>query len=612
MTEGVLVSLASVLVLGILAQWIAWRLRLPSILVLLTFGFLAGPVTGFLHVDDLLGDLLFPIVELSVGIILFEGGLSLKLADIRTTGRVIRNLITVGALTTWLLTSAAAYYILHLNLSMAVQIGAVLVVTGPTVIGPLLRHVRPSAQLGSILRWEGILIDPVGATLAVLVFDAILIGDVQSAFLPSLIAIAGVILVGGVIGLIGAGVLVAALSRYLIPDYLQSTVTLMLVVAAFVVAEALQSQAGLLAVTVMGIALANQKEVTIGHIAEFKENIGVILISGLFILLAARLKISDLQGLGWETVLFLVVLILIVRPAAVLLSTFRSGLSWQERLFLAWMAPRGIVAAATASIFALRLEAIHHPQADLLIPTIFAVIVVTCAVYGLSSLPLARWLRLSQANPQGVLIVGAHDWARQMAEVLRDAKQRVILLDINFANVQTARLSGLEAYYGSATSDVRDSLKLEGIGRLLAITSNNEVNALAAIHFIEDFGRAEVYQLPLPHKEGHQRDTVSRELRGRLLFSPEANFAELTRRFDNGAVVKATPLTREFDYQAYQALYGSSALPLFLVDPANHRLFVFAIDAALSPQPGQTIISLIRAATVAPIPETEREQAVMA
>ena len=194
-----------------------------------------------------------------------------------------------------------------------------------------------------------------------------------------------------------------------------------------------------------------------------------------------------------------------------MLSTFRSGLSWQERVFLAWMAPRGIVAAAVSSIFALRLAAVDHPQAEMLVPLTFAVIVVTCTVYGLTSLPLARWLKLSQANPQGVLIVGAHDWAQRIAEALQDAKQKVMLLDTNFGNVQSARLMGLEAYYGSATSDVRESLKLDGIGRLLALTSNSEVNALAAIQFIEEFGRAEVYQLPIPRGRGSTR-TASRAI----------------------------------------------------------------------------------------------------
>ncbi len=353
------------------------------------------------------------------------------------------------------------------------------------------------------------------------------------------------------------------------------------------------------------VALANQKLVTVRHIAEFKENIGVLLISSLFILLAARIQVADLQNLGWNTVLFLLLLLFVVRPVSVYVSTIRAGLSWQERIFLSWMAPRGIVAAATSSIFALRLIAVDHPQAEMLVPLTFAVIVVTSAVYGLTSLPLARRLGLSQANPQGVLVVGAHGWAQEIAAALRDVGHKVVLIDSNYNNVQTARLAGLEAHYGSATAEA-DDLKLEGIGRLVALTSNNEVNALAAIHFIEDFGRVNVYQLSISRKEGQPQEGLSRELRGRLLFGAEATFNELERRFEEGAVVKATPLTRAFDFQAYRERYGSTALPLFLADPASQRLSIFATDRPLTPQPGQTIISLIH--TPQPQPQTELEQ----
>lgn len=594
MTEELLVGVASVLVLGIAAQWIAWRLKLPSILVLLTFGFIAGPITGFLHVDDLLGDLLFPLVSLSVGIILFEGGLSLKFSDIRTSGRVIRNLISVGALVTWVLSSAAAYFILNLNLALSVQLGAVLVVTGPTVIGPLLRHVRPTGQVNSILRWEGILIDPVGATLAVLVFDAILIGDVQQALGPTVQAIILTILVGGAIGFLGGQTLVFLLKHYLIPDYLQNVIALMGAVAVFAVSELIQHESGLLATTVMGIVVANQRAVPVKRIIEFKETVGVLLISSLFILLSARLEISDLTNLGLGTVLFLVVLMFIVRPASVFISSFGSSLSWKEKIFLSWMAPRGIVAASVSSIFALRLAAVNHPQAELLVPLTFSVIVVTCAVYGLTALPLARWLGLSQASPQGVLIVGAHTWAREIAAALQKAGFKTVLVDTNFSNVQQAKLQGLNAVYGSATADELEDLNLDGIGRVLAMTSNNEVNSLAAIHFMEDFGRAEVYQLPLAREEKAQNDeVVSRDLRGRILFSPSADFVTLQRRFAEGAAIKATPLTREFDYRAYRAMHGDNVLPLFVSDRTTGRLHIFATDNPPSPQPGQTIISLI-------------------
>jgi D-arabinose 1-dehydrogenase-like Zn-dependent alcohol dehydrogenase len=224
----------------------------------------------------------------------------------------------------------------------------------------------------------------------------------------------------------------------------------------------------------------------------------------------------------------------------------------------------------------------------------FAVIVSTCAVYGLTALPLARRLGLSQANPQGVLIIGAHDWARAMAAALQEAGHKVLLVDTNYANLQAARMQGLETFYGSALSEeVHEDLDLQGIGKLLALTSNDEVNSLAALEYAESFGRAQVYQLPLRAKPQQGSDTVSRELRGRLLFSPQADFSTLTSHFAAGATIKATPLTAEFNYRSYQSKYGESALPLFLVDETGTKLQVFSLDRPLAPQPGQTVISLI-------------------
>jgi NhaP-type Na+/H+ or K+/H+ antiporter len=596
MSEHLLVGLSGVLVLGMTAQWLAWRLRLPSILLLLLFGFIAGPVTGFIHPDELLGDVLFPVISLSVGIIMFEGGLSLKLADLRGVGRVIRNLITVGALVTWALCTLAARYILHLDLPLAVLLSAILVVTGPTVIGPLLRHVRPGPPVGTILRWEGILIDPVGATLALLVFEVIVAGSAQAATTGLLVGVAKTLLVGIGVGALGAELLYAALRRYLVPDYMENAVTLMVVVGAFALSGLLQPESGLLAVTVMGIILGNQTSVPVKRMIEFKESLGVLLIGSLFILLSARLRLEDLTRVGPNVLIFIVFLVLIVRPVAVGLSTLGSGLSSRQRIFLAFMAPRGIVAAATASIFALRLSGSGYAGADQLVPIMFLVIVATVAVYGLGALPLARWLGIAEAGtPQGVLIVGAHAWARAIGQALQDAGIRVLLVDTNYSNVQSARMEGLPIQYGNILAEeVIASLRLDGIGRLLALTPNDEVNALATIRFAEVFGRAETYQLALTHKDAPSRaqTEMPNHMRGRLLDN-EANYAQLDRLFEQGAVIKATPLTATFDMARFRAHYGITAIPLFLVDPATGHLAILSTDVKSAPQPDHTLISVV-------------------
>nr|HQV33557.1 cation:proton antiporter [Calditrichia bacterium] len=344
MHETLLIDLSLIIVLGIAAQWIAWRLKIPSILILLVFGFLGGPVTGVLNPDHLFGELLFPVVSISVALILYEGGLTLKKSEIMAVGGVVRNLISIGLLVTWTLTTLCAYYILALSLPLAILFGAILVVTGPTVILPLLRMIRPRGNINSILKWEGMLNDPIGALLAVLVFESILAGGLREITFLALGGLAKMVLVGGGIGLLTGYLMMTLLRRRLVPEFLQNAVSISLVVFAFAGSNHFQAESGLFAVTLMGIFLANQKKVTVAHIIEFKENLRVLLLSGLFILLAARLERDAFAALGWQGVFFLVALITVVRPAAIFLSTMGSGLNWREKVFLSAMAPRGIVA----------------------------------------------------------------------------------------------------------------------------------------------------------------------------------------------------------------------------------------------------------------------------
>ena len=592
MGQHLLVGLASIIVLGIGAQWLAWRLRLPAILLLLIVGFAAGPGTGFLDPDRLLGDLLLPFVSLSAAVILFEGGLSLRVATLREIG-VVRNLITIGLLVTWLISAGAARLFLGLDMGLAVLFGAILVVTGPTVIGPLLRHVRPKGQLGSIVKWEGILNDPIGAILAVLVFEAILGGGFEKATGQAAVGVLKAVLIGGTLGGLGAGAVILLLKRYWIPDFLQNPVALMAVVSIFTVSNLLRIESGLLAVTVMGIALANQKIAAVKHIIEFKENLRVLLISILFIVLAARLQMTDLVYIGGGSLAFLAVVVCIARPAAVALSTFGSDLKWQERIFLSWIAPRGVIAAAVASIFALELAQTGHPQAERLVPLTFMVIIGTVAIYGLTTSGVARWLGVATPNPQGALIIGAHPWARAVGSALHEEGYQVLLVDTDWRNISAARLAGLPTFYASVLSDsALDEVELGGIGRLLALTSNDAINALAALHFIPLLGRSEVYQLAPEAEAKNSDETIAPHLRGRLLFGSDVTFTFLTACFEAGAEVKKTGITEEFDYDAFRALYAERAVPLFLINETG-SLLVFTADNPPAPKPGQSLISLV-------------------
>jgi NhaP-type Na+/H+ or K+/H+ antiporter len=602
--ELLLLRFAGILLLGVGAQWLAWRLRLPSILLLLAFGFLAGPATGFLAPDRMFGEMLLPAVSLSVGLILFEGGLSLRLADLRHIGRPLWSLVSVGALVTWALASGAAALVLGLAPGPSLLLGAILVVTGPTVVGPLLQHIRPAGRVGTIAHWEGIVIDPVGAVLAVLVYEALGTAPAAGAMTVAqgMLAQLGVTTaVGLAIGAAAAKVAIELLRRFWVPDFLQSPLLLMLVAGAFTASNILKAESGLLTVTVMGVLLANQSAVPVKHIVEFKENLRVLLIASLFILLAARVAPSDFTALGWRGPAFVTVLILVVRPVSVLAATLGSGLLPKERIFLAWLAPRGIVAASVASVFALRMGG----AGEGLVPATFLVIVGTVAVYGLTAAPLARRLGLSNPSPQGILFASAHPGARAIARAVEAAGFPVLLVDNDRGNETAARLEGFRTAFTSILSEqALNDLPQGGLGRLLALTPDDEVNALAALHFREVFGRAEVYQLP-PRKGGSPRvESAAPHLRGRYLFAAEATYDALDERMAAGQVVKATRLTPEFDWAAFRERHGSSALLLFVVTETG-TLQVCAADRPLSPRPGQTVISLVPPAEAAGPPTSD-------
>jgi len=586
-------GITALLCLGMAAQWLAWRLNLPSILLLLVFGFFAGPEWFDLGISELFhADLLFPLISASVAIILFEGGLSLRLSELRSHGRIVLRLISVGALVTWVLSSLAAHWLAGLDWDLAILLGAILVVSGPTVVLPLLRQVNPSGRVGSILKWEGIAIDPIGAVLAVLVFEGIERGGLGEATGFAVLGLLETLVVGTAGGLIGGWVLVLMLKRYWIPDHLHSPITLSIVVAVFAVTNGIQDECGLLAVTVMGFYAANWASVSLRHIMEFKENLRVLLISGLFLLLASRVTNAQLSTLDVGAFAFLGALLFVVRPLAVWIAARGSKLDWREKVFLAWLCPRGIVAAAIASVFGLSLIEMGHTDAQALVPLTFLVIVGTVVVYGLTARPLAKRLGLAIPNPQGVLFIGAHSWAREMASALKKEGLDVLMVDSNRRNVAQARMADLPVRQGNALEPhVDGNLDLAPIGRVLALTPNDEVNTLISLHFLHAFGRSETYQLAGDTVPAKGRKPLDAKLGGRLLFDAAADYFHITGRRARGRV-RVTRLTDQFDYDAFQAHYGERALPLFAISESG-TLAVATVDQPLRPTPGARIVALV-------------------
>lgn len=600
MQSSIALTLTAIVFLGIGAQWIAWRFRLPAILLLLCTGFVAGPVTGYLNPDELFGDLLFSVVSLSVGLILFEGGLSLRLDELRTIGRALFNLVFFGAAVSWVVTTGAAYYFMGMEFDFALLLGAVLVVTGPTVIMPLLRQIQPKEPVNSMLKWEGILIDPLGATLALLVFEGIHYAGTGSAAPTVAVAIVKTLVLGGALGGAGGYVLSHLLHRYWIPDFLQNAVTLMFVLSVFSISNAFQHESGLLAVTVMGIYLANQKRAEVRHIAEFKETLQVLLIAALFIVLAARIQLDDMLALPLGSFLFLAVIIVVARPMSVFISTAGSKLTFREKVFLSCMAPRGIVAASVASVFALRLVDAGFANAHLIAPATFLVIIGTVLFYGLIAGPVARALNIARPNPTGLAFLGGHEWARALGVALQEAGVSVLICDTNRGNITAARMKGLRTYYGNVLSEHgTESADFSGIGGFLALTPNNDTNALACKHFEPIFGRARVFQIVTVDRSGRNKETSARHLRGRDLFGPDLTYSKLAERFSSGHEFKRTPLTEEFKFDAFKAHYGDRAIPLFVIRSDGFPV-PFTVEDTVKPVAGHTVLSLAEAAPVKP------------
>ena len=590
MDEYFLVGISSVIALGISAQWLAWRTKLPAILLLLVFGIIAGPVTGWINPDELLGDILSPFVSISVAIILFEGGLSLRMAEFRKIGGVVIKLMTIGLIITWSLAAIAAYYLLGLSIEIAVLFGAILIVTGPTVIIPLLRQVRPTENTGSILKWEGIVNDPIGAMMAVLVYEILLTGGFTNMDASSVLVIATTIIDGSFIGALGAGILYIMLKKHWIPEYLQNPITLMIVIASFTISNLLQHESGLLAVTIMGILLANQKSAKVKHIIEFKENLQVLLISALFILLASRLQISDLAYFNFQSGLFILALLVVVRPVSIYAATWGSNLTLQEKTFLAWMAPRGIVAAAISAIFALRLEQEGFADAEKLVPYTFVVIIATVTVYGLSANPVARLLKVAKAQPNGVLFLGAHSWSLDLACQLQELGLKVMVADSNWENISKARKRNLETYHGNILSEfAMDEINFDGIGKLFALTQNDEVNALASIRFAEIFGSSNVFQLPQSALSIHKESETTEALGGRILFSNEWNHSAIEDFMSNPNQLALYRITDGFNLKNFTKKLGKNGLIVAVLN-GQDNLLANSLDNPPTTQLGDLIV----------------------
>ncbi len=588
---------AAIALVSVAAQWLAWSLKVPAILFLLFTGLLLGPGLGLLSPDNLLGDLLFPVISLSVGIILFEGALTLHFKELQGIGRVVRNLCSIGMLVTFTVIGLAAYWLLALDWRVAAIVGAVLVVTGPTVIAPMLNTMKPVKEVDSILRWEGIVIDPIGALFAVLIFGAVTAASKGDAVLNTLFALMQILTVGSLIGVFVGWFTTLLIRREWLPYELHKFAILALVLVTLSVSDYISHESGLLAVTIYGIWLANQDDLDLSSIIEFKEDLSMILISSLFILLAARLDWNSVLLLGPMIFAFLAVVLFIARPLCIASSTIGSNISYKARVLLSWIAPRGIVAAAVGSVFALSLAEAGVKDAEKIVPLVFSVIIVTVVLQSLTATPLAKKLGLQKPEPSTILIIGGNHVARGIGLGLKELGFPVLLSDPAWENCHLARMAGLNCYYGNPQSEHAERfIPLADIKMVLALSSNRHYNALGVQHFSHLLDENFVFSLHagMSHNKANK---VSSNFRSRqILFRSDVTFAKLSGILTKAGKIKTTTLGESFLWEDYQQA-NKNVVPLFIMT-ATGALKPFEIGDSYLPVAGDTVIAMYPMSTL--------------
>jgi NhaP-type Na+/H+ or K+/H+ antiporter len=533
-----MLELASIIIFGILAQWVAWKFKIPAILPLILIGLLVGPVSTLFTEDQekwiqprwdgerglFPGDSLFYFVSLAISIILFEGGLTLKRNEIKSVGPTITKLITVGSLVTFMAAGFAAHFIFGLSYEISFLFSALIIVTGPTVIGPILRNIPLRKDVSAVLKWEGILIDPIGALVAVLVFEFISVGEGTGYTKTALIEFGKILLFGTTFGFTFAHALAFAIKKQWIPHYLLNVVSLSVVLLVFVESDIFAHESGLLAVVVMGMVMGNTNLPNIKELLYFKESLSVLLISILFILLAANIDIKDMQLVyNWNTAILFAVIVFVIRPLGVFLSSGGSNLKLNEKLFISWVGPRGIVAAGIASLFGTKLAQNGIPGAQYITPLVFTIVLGTVLLNATTARQLSKWLGVYLKNSNGILIVGASQFSRLIAQYLQKNDRHVILIDSNRDNVERAREMGLESQEANIFAEnLSDNIEFSDIGYLMALTGSEEVNKHAIDRFRNQLGENGAFRL-ITNEEMKETDYQPLD----ILFSKKDDYINL-------------------------------------------------------------------------------------
>lgn len=576
-----MLELAGIIILGIIAQWVAWKFKIPAILPLILIGLFVGPFSTMFSNDGnkwieplwdgenglFPGESLFNFVSLSIALILFEGGLTLKKDEIKSVGPVIYKLITLGAFITMITAGIAAHFIIGLNWPLSFLFSSLIIVTGPTVITPILRNLPLKKDISTVLKWEGILIDPIGALVAVLVFEFISVGgDHGTQYTKeTLIEFGKILIIGFSIGFTSAYTFAMALKHRWIPHYLLNVVSLALVLTVFVLSDLFAHESGLLAVVIMGMVLGNMKLTALKDVLYFKETISILLISILFILLSANINIRDLELIyNWNSLILFGIVVLIIRPIAVFLSSRKSTLSQNEKIFISWVGPRGIVAAGIASLFGLKLTMQGVDNANYITPLVFMIVLGTVLLNATTARIVAGLTGVLLNKSEGILIVGASKPSRLIARYLKNNKKRVVLIDSNRNNISQAQDEGLEAIECDIYGDeIFENIELNDMGYLLALTGSKAINEYALSKLQSVFGEEGAFRL-ISSEE--MRDPENNPELG--LFSQTDDYINISEVVRDYPVINEVVINSKEHYQQIIEATNKElkSIPLFVKD----------------------------------------------
>ena len=575
--------------LGVGSQWLAWRLRMPAIVLMLVAGLLIGPVTGVFDPSRDIGPLMGPMIAIAVAIILFEGGLTLNFHNLQDAQVGVKRLVFVGAPLGWLTSTLALRYGAGLSWESSAVFGGIMIVTGPTVIAPLLRNARLPRRPAALLQWEAIVNDPIGALAAVLAFEMVLVLNTATTVGQAMWEFALGIGVATAMGWLGGAGLSRAFKRGWVPEYMKVPVLFAILLGVFGLSDSVLHESGLLAVTVMGVVIANANLPSYEELRRFKEHATVLLVSGVFILLAADMQFETLGQLTWRAVLFVLIVVLFARPIAVLVSLIGSKLPWREQVFIAFTGPRGVVLVAVAGLFGTRLEELGIPDAALIAPLAFALVSFTVVLHGFTLTPVARLLGLTGGSSPGVLIVGGSGWTTALAEALKKADVPVLIADPNFGHLREARAAGITTFPGDILSEwAEQRLELVSFATLVAATDNDAYNTLVATDLAPEFGRENVFQIKRASGDS-ARAKLPVTLGGKR-FGPDATHSDIAGLMNDGWTFRVTRLTEEFTLEDWRAKRPEAQV-LGVISPAG-EIRLLAADDEFKAGPGARIVAL--------------------